>query len=146
MQKVIVDLWKNETLPVKDAVYFSSGESFSLKITSYPLPNIQRNGWFDLHYFYENNKEEVTDIDVFKVVELSNGNYCCVGEGSYGSEGFIAYLDSNKDLVWVIYSESSNPFINAIEDYSGNIVVESSAKIKLKININDPVSLELVNK
>lgn len=144
MQKLIVNLWENETLPVKDAVYFSNGEAFSLKITSYPLPNIQRNGWFDLHDFYEANKEEITEIDVFKVIQLSNGYYCCIGEGSYGSEGFIAYLDSNKSLVWVIYSESSNPFINVDEDDSGNIFVESSARVKLKININNPINLELI--
>ena len=29
--------------------------------------------------------------------------------GGYGSEGFIAYLDREEKLVWVIYSENSIP-------------------------------------
>lgn len=42
------------------------------------------------------NKDEVTDIDKFREIKLANNCYCCVGEGSYGSEGFVAYLDENK--------------------------------------------------
>ncbi|EAM8245442.1 hypothetical protein CLL99_003417, partial [Salmonella enterica subsp. enterica serovar Thompson] len=73
-----------------------------------------------------------------------NNCYCCVGEGSYGSEGFVAYLDENKNLVWVLYSEESNPFINVSEYIPDIIIVESSSNIRLKININNPMDLELV--
>ncbi|ANO87882.1 hypothetical protein KV337_004988 [Escherichia coli] len=141
--KNIIQLWEDGLLPIKDAIYFSNGESFLCKITSYPTPCIEKNGEFDFSAFYEKNKDEVTDIDKSREVKLANNCYCCIGEGSYGSEGFIAYLDENKNLVWVLYSEESNPFINITEYTSDIIIVESSSNIRLRININNPVDLEL---
>ncbi|EHB4884966.1 hypothetical protein JXF96_004076 [Salmonella enterica subsp. enterica serovar Heidelberg] len=142
--KNIIQLWEDNLLPIKDAIYFSNGRSFLCKIMDYPTLHIERNGEFDFSAFYEKNKDEVTDIDKFRVIKLANNCYCCVGEGSYGSEGFVAYLDENKNLVWVLYSEESNPFINVSEYIPDIIIVESSSNIRLKININNPMDLELV--
>lgn len=36
----------------------------------------------------------------------------CCGEGSYGSEGFFGQLDEQKNLVWVVYLENSNFFVD----------------------------------
>ncbi|EII6507552.1 hypothetical protein LHT27_004519 [Salmonella enterica subsp. enterica serovar Kentucky] len=142
--KNIIQLWEDNLLPIKDAIYFSNGRSFLCKIMDYPTLHIERNGEFDFSAFYEKNKDEVTDIDKFREIKLANNRYCCVGEGSYGSEGFVAYLDENKNLVWVLYSEESNPFINVSEYIPDIIIVESSSNIRLKININNPMDLELV--
>ncbi|ECX5102165.1 hypothetical protein F6H62_21880 [Salmonella enterica] len=142
--KNIIQLWEDNLLPIKDAIYFSNGRSFLCKIMDYPTLHIERNGEFDFSAFYEKNKDEVTDIDKFREIKLVNNCYCCVGEGSYGSEGFVAYLDENKNLVWVLYSEESNPFINVSEYIPDIIIVESSSNIRLKININNPMDLELV--
>jgi len=141
--KNIIQLWEDGLLPIKDAIYFSNGKSFLCKIVPYPTPCIEKNGDFDFSAFYEENKDEVTDIDKFREVKLANNCYCCIGEGSYGSEGFIAYLDGNKKLVWVLYSEESNPFINVSEYMADIVIVESSSNIRLRININNPVDLEL---
>ncbi len=142
--KNIIQLWEDNLLPIKDAIYFSNGRSFLCKIMDYPTLHIERNGEFDFSAFYEKNKDEVTDIDKFREIKLANNCYCCVGEVSYGSEGFVAYLDENKNLVWVLYSEESNPFINVSEYIPDIIIVESSSNIRLKININNPMDLELV--
>lgn len=144
MKNIVIELWKNETLPVKDAIYFSNGAAFLLEITSYPIPTLQKGNSFDLNELYKNNENEITHIDIFKEIKLSNGFFCCVGEASYGTEGFIACLDTNKNLIWVIYSETSNPFINIIEYRTGNILVESSANFKLRIDVIDPMNIELV--
>ncbi|GAA3589244.1 hypothetical protein GCM10023078_16130 [Gibbsiella greigii] len=144
MKNIIVNLWKNESLPIKDAIYFSDDSSFFCKITSYPVPHIEKGGEFDLLKFYEENADEVTNIDCLKEIRLSNNGYCCIGEGSYGSEGFIACLDKDKNLIWVIYSENSNPIINVFEDAEGVIIAESSAEFRLKINIDNPLGLELI--
>ncbi len=142
--KNIIQLWEDNLLPIKDAIYFSNGRSFLCKIMDYPTLHIERNGEFDFSAFYEKNKDEVPDIDKFREIKLANNCYFCVGEGSYGSEGFVAYLDENKNLVWVLYSEESNPFINVSEYIPDIIIVESSSNIRLKININNPMDLELV--
>ncbi len=144
MKSIISELWCQEYLPIKGAIYFSDGKAFSYKITSYPISDKKKGCFFDFTDFYNKNKEEVTSIDIVKSIKLSNGFYCCVGEGSYGSEGFIAYLDEGKELIWVLYSEASNPFFNVTECGRDTIFVESTANVKIKIDTNNPIDLELV--
>lgn len=131
-------------LPVKDAIYFSNGDSFHLRIQLYPTPVLHKGDSFSLISFYKENENEITNIDILKEVKLSNGFYCCVGDGSYGSEGFVACLDEKRNLLWVVYSEISNPFISAFENDFGYIIAKSSAEFKLKICIRDPRDMSLI--
>lgn len=144
MKSIISELWSQGLLPIKEAIYFSDGKAFSYKITSYPLPDIEKGESFDFVDFYNKNKDEVTCVDIMMNIRLSNGCYCCVGEGSYGSEGFIAYLDECNILIWVIYSEASNPFFNVVECGGNTVIVESTANVKIRINIYNPMNLELI--
>ncbi|BBE78320.1 MULTISPECIES: hypothetical protein [Enterobacteriaceae] len=144
MKNIISELWNQELLPIKDALYLSDGRAFSYKIASYPTPRVEKGESFDFVDFYNKNKDEVTSIDTIMNIKLSNGCYCCVGEGSYGSEGFIACLDKNKVLKWVIYSETSNPFFNIYEYEDDTILAESTANVKIKVNVNNPTNLDLM--
>jgi len=144
MKILIVDLWEKDMLPIKDAIYFSDGRSFSCKITSCPTQKIELGDEFDVNEFYKNNIDEVTNIDEIKEIKLSNSGYCSVGDGSYGSEGFIACLGKERNLIWVLYSEESNPFINVREDPVNTIIAESSSGFRLKINLNNPLELKII--
>jgi hypothetical protein len=144
MNSAIISLWEENLLPIKDGVYFSNGKSISKKIYSYPAPRIENGQEFDLNKFLQDNTDETTSIDGLKEISLKNKGYCLVGEGSHGSEGFIAHLDKNHELIWVIYSEESNPFINIMEEQENIVTVESSANFKIKIDVNDPVNLEII--
>ncbi len=144
MQSIISKLWKEELLPIKEAVFFFDGRAKSCKITSFPTPKIEVGADFDFIDFYRNNNEEVTSIDIIKEVKLLNECYCCVGEGSYGSEGFIAYLDNDKNPIWILYSENSNPFVSVFEHEENTILVESTAGLKIQIDLHNPVNLKLI--
>ncbi|MCK0552674.1 hypothetical protein KFO32_06245 [Pantoea ananatis] len=100
---------------------------------------------FNFIDFYRNNNEEVTSIDVIKEVKLLNECYCYVGEGSYDSEGFIAYLDKDKNPIWILYSENSNPFVSVFEHEENTILVESTAGLKIQIELHNPVNLKLID-
>ena len=78
MKTLIETLWGKEKLPVKDAIYFSNGTAFALTISSYPFPSVQKKGWFD---FYEEDEDETININISKTFNLSDGNYCYLGEG-----------------------------------------------------------------
>lgn len=140
--KSIVDLWDEHLLPIKDAVYFADGTAFSIDITSYPVPSFEKGNDFYFSDFFKNNSDEITDVDLFKKKSLSDKGWLCFGEGSYGSEGFIAYLNSDETLEWVLYSEDSNPFVE-MKEVEGFVYVKSSSNICLKIKINDPRQIEL---
>lgn len=144
MKSIITKLWEQELLPIKDAIYFSNGESCSCKIATYPSRSIEIGETFNLEDFHETHKQDVCHIDILKEIPLTNGGYSCVGEGSYGSEGFIAYLDKEKKLTWVIYSESSNPFIDITQVNDNTISARSSTDIKIIIDLENPQTLEFI--
>ncbi|MEE4486002.1 hypothetical protein V2T44_24020 [Serratia ficaria] len=144
MKRVIVELWKNGELPIKNALYFADGRAELIDIISYPNPKLLKLGSFDFHGFYERNKDEITTIDIIKKIQLSDGGYLCIGEGSYGSEGFIACLDRKEDLIWVVYSENSNPFVSATIFGDSTVVIESSAGFRLEIDTENPEGMVVI--
>ncbi|MCI0913458.1 hypothetical protein JNA92_14735 [Pseudomonas putida] len=144
MKNIIMKLWEQELLPIKDAIYFSSGEACSCKIATYPSPSIKIGEKFSLEDFHATHKCDVCHIDILKEIPLTNGGYCCVGEGSYGPEGFIAYLDKEKELIWVIYSESSNPFIDVTQVNDKTISTRSTTDIKITIDLENPQTLDFI--
>ncbi|OCG10929.1 hypothetical protein A9G09_11555 [Gilliamella sp. wkB292] len=140
----IVELWHKQQLPIKDGIYFASGQSIALDAVFFPQLSIHVGEKFDLNVILNNDADNLTDIDIFDKIILANGDQCIIGEGSYGSEGFIAYLSANQDLIWVIYFEKSNPFIKVLPLTNQSIMVESSANFQLIIELANPVNLKLI--
>ena len=139
----IMSLWEKGFLPIKNALYFSDDSAFSLLIDSYPNPLITKGDRFSFAEFDKTNDDEVTEVDVFREIKLSSGKYCCCGGGGYGSDGFIAGLNVDKTLMWVIFSDSSNPFIGIEEIGVDVVLVESSLGFNIKIDINNPYGMTL---
>lgn len=141
----INELWNKEKLPIKDGIYFANGESFSFLAKFYPDIVIKKGKSFSLVDFLNKNPDCITDIDIFEKIKISTGGTCLLGEGSHGSEGFIAYITSDEKLNWVIYFEESNPFINAVELPDTFLKVESSANYTIILDLKDPINIVSIN-
>ena len=137
----INELWNKEKLPIKDGIYFANGESFSFLAKFYPYVFIEKGESFSLVDFLNQNPDCITHIDIFKKIKLQMGGTCLLGEGSHGSEGFIAYITSDEKLNWVIYFEESNPFINAVELSNAFHIVESSANYRIILDLKNPINI-----
>ena len=137
----INELWDKEKLPTKDGIYFANGESFSFLAKFYPHVFIKKGGSFNLVDFLNKNPDCITTIDIFQKIKIQMGGTCLLGEGSHGSEGFIAYISSDEKLNWVIYFEESNPFINAIELPDKFLEVESSANYRIILDLKNPINI-----
>ena len=142
----INELWNKEKLPIKDGIYFANGESFSFLTKFYPDIVIKKGKSFSLVDFLNKNPDCITDIDIFEKIKIQTGGTCLLGEGSHGSEGFIAYITSDEKLNWVIYIEESNPFINAVELPDTFLKVESSANYTIILDLKDPINIVSINK
>ena len=94
----IVELWNEEELPTKDGIYFANGDSISLSIQFYPQLSIKKGREFDLISFLNDRPDYLTRIDVTKRIEMSSKDQCLIGEGSYGSEGFIANVTADDEM------------------------------------------------
>lgn len=142
----IVKLWNEHSLPIKDGIYWADGGSIAMDIIAYPFPSVEKKETFSLDAFLQEHHDEITSIDIFKKIPLPTENkYVWIGEGSYGSEGFIALIDENDCLIWVMYAEESNPFVSIEECASGSILAISSLGLKLIIDIDNPQNVKLAN-
>lgn len=140
----ILTLWTNGQLPIKDAIYFSDGTVFNLSIISYPSPKIIRHSPFILH-INNINMEYITSIGETFRLNLFEKGVLVLGEGSYGSEGFFAHLNSKDDLLWVLYSEKCNPFISAVDSGTGRVIIESSAEYLVSIDVEKPQDILVID-
>jgi len=139
----IQKLWKKEQIPIKDGIYFNSGKAFELYFTSYPSPILKVKEPFDLEEFLEKNQEELSYVDITCKLKLPNNHTLVSGEGSYGSEGFIGYLDKNKEPIWLIYSESFNPIIS-LTKLDSKIKADSSLLgISFILDIDNPLDIKI---
>jgi hypothetical protein len=78
--------------------------------------------------------ERRTVIDMTVVKALPDGSgYLCAGEGSYGSEGFFGRLGQDRNLVWVVYLEESNPFVDAVVDDGRRAKFTSSSGVSIAV-------------
>lgn len=94
---------------------------------------------FDLAEFLSRRPDEITSLMETNRLCLPDGGALCGGEGSYGSEGFAARVDSNDDIRWLIYFEQSNPVTRLDFDRETNVACFStSSHITLRLNIDSP--------
>jgi hypothetical protein len=134
----ITSLWAQENLPIRDGLYTASGEAYSVRIDPARPGGIEIGDTFDVDALLKSDPDYLTAIDITGTTELPNGTGWLVrGEGSYGSEGFFGRLDKDKNLVWVIYIEESNPFVTMTA--SGNTATfSSSSDISISVDIDRP--------
>jgi hypothetical protein len=109
----IVDLWRAGKLPIRAGLYRADGAAIVARYDPNSPGGLSLLDQFSLEAVMRADPDYVTHIDITVKHELACGGGCLVaGEGSYGSEGFFARIDAANMLIWVVYLEDSNPFVN----------------------------------
>ncbi|MFI0423995.1 hypothetical protein [Spongiactinospora sp. 9N601] len=120
-------MWAEGKLPIHDGLYRADGSSWTIGIDVSARPSIDLLGPFDLESFLDADPDYMAAIDITIEKEIPGGSgFMCAGEGSHGSEGFFARLDRRRRLIWVVYLEFSNPFIEMVIDERVALVPSSS--------------------
>ncbi|MDR1390647.1 MAG: hypothetical protein LBJ31_11820, partial [Treponema sp.] len=74
--------------------------------------NINENGIILNESVFDKNisllEEDCSCVDVHKEIEYNN-YVIHYGEGSYGGDGFIAIMDKNNKIKWIMFHENINP-------------------------------------
>jgi hypothetical protein len=140
----IQTLWKQHVWPIKSGIAFADDrtipigvampwESDDSKIHIETCPAIQMA---DLPQF---QRKEFTQL--ISVRELANpalGLTAVAGEGSHGSEGFVALTESKTGkLVWLAYCDCCNPFKEALI-IDGFVVALSNLGHRWHFPLNEP--------
>lgn len=92
---------------------------------------------FDLDEVLEGDPSWVSSVDGLASVDLGEKGLLWGGEGSHGSEGFIARLTVDRAPIWAMFFTESNPFDRI--RLSGNVATFSSTSgLEIELDIDDP--------
>jgi hypothetical protein len=134
----IVVLWRGGRLPIEDGLYLASGASYSVELDSGAPGGIRIGDEFDLAELLAEDPDWLTTIDVIGEAGLpGHAGRLCRGEGSHGSEGFVARLGQDRELVWVLYFQESNPFAE-IAVSGSRATFTSTSGIAVTVDLDHP--------
>jgi hypothetical protein len=142
MKNMLNELWEREELPCIDAIFFPNGKVFRVHI-NVPQLTINIKDEFNLNEFILQDTEYVSSIGLTCEILMTDGFKCYAGEGSFGSDGFIACLNNKSDIAWIFFSEWSNPFEELEEISPRKIRATSTANFFLLIDIENPLNMEI---
>ncbi|MEC4020002.1 hypothetical protein [Streptomyces sp. H27-D2] len=130
-------LWEDFQLPIRDALHFVDGHSYDVALDPDAPSGFRALPPFGLDGVLENDPSWVSSVDGLAAVDLEREGLLWGGEGSYGSEGFVARLTVDRALVWAIFFMESNPFDRI--QLSNNVATFSSTSgVKITVDIDDP--------
>lgn len=130
-------LWEDYELPVLDALHFADGRSYEVALTPGAPAGLTVLAPFDLDARPAEDPCWVSAVDGRASVDLGDRGLLWSGEGSYGSEGFLARLTADRELIWAVFLAESDPFTRI--RVSGNVAAfGSTAEFELAVDIDDP--------
>ncbi|MFF1480334.1 hypothetical protein ACFVYD_22725 [Streptomyces sp. NPDC058301] len=130
-------LWEDFELPIKDAFHCADGHSYEVTLDPGVPTGFTVLAPFDLDEMLEDDPSWVSSVDGLAAVDLGDKGLLWGGEGSYGSEGFVARLTADRALIWAMFFTESNPFDRI--RLSGNVATFSSTSgVEIAFDIDDP--------
>ncbi|MFJ9577580.1 hypothetical protein ACIRQF_14500 [Streptomyces sp. NPDC101191] len=130
-------LWEEFELPIKDALHYADGRSYDVALDSAAPSGFSVLSPFELDEMLDDDPSWVSAVDGLAAADLGEKGLLWGGEGSYGSEGFIARLTADRALVWAMFFTESNPFDRI--QLSGNVATLSSTSgFEITVDIDDP--------
>ncbi|KOY53814.1 hypothetical protein [Streptomyces sp. XY332] len=135
----IQQLWEDFELPIKDALHYADGHSYEVALVPDTPTGFAVLAPFGLDEVLESDLSWVSSVDGLAAVDLGEKGLLWGGEGTYGSEGFIARLTANRALMWAIFFAESNPFDRI--RLSGTVATfTSTSGLEVSVDIDDPRS------
>ncbi|MGW7453381.1 hypothetical protein [Streptomyces sp. NPDC054787] len=130
-------LWVDFQLPIRDALHWADGRSCDVELDSDAPSGLRVLAPFDLDEMLERDPSWVSSVDGLVAADLGSKGLLWGGEGSYGSEGFVARLTVDRALTWAIFFTESNPFDRI--QLSGNVATfGSTSGFEITVDIDDP--------
>jgi hypothetical protein len=123
-------LWRKEQVPIEDGLFLADGAAYEVDVVN---GRLRIGAPFDLDSLLAADPTWVASIIVTREVPIPDG-LLCAGEGSYGSEGFFARLDTNRNLVWVVHFQESNPFTE-ISVHGNEATFTSTSGVSAIVNL-----------
>ncbi|MBG2877593.1 hypothetical protein I4902_18350 [Proteus alimentorum] len=93
----------------------------------------------------QSNDDLWSEIQINNKILIDDKYILLCGEGEMGSDGFIVKTDINNNILWFLYSTTSNPFIN-IEQKESMVYFRSTSNFDIALDlINSNIFIENEN-
>lgn len=95
-----------------------------------------------LNNLLQSNGELWSEIQINNKILIDDKYTLLCGEGEMGSDGFIIKTDINNNILWFLYSTTSNPFIN-MEQKESLVYFRSTSNFYIVLDlINNNIFIE----
>lgn len=135
----IQENWENKKLHYDSGILFADSEFYP-----YDIINLKLNEQLIDKNIPRNCIDSYEWADIFiqdKLVLFDNSGQVFVGSGGLGSDGFIVFATNDNKLVWSIFSESTNGFIE-VKQKGDILLVESGSGYNYSIPIENPLLIK----
>ena len=145
--KTIQQMWEDKSWPIRNGIYFADDTVAVLKIlmpweNSEEAVSVSVAGSATLEQAEELRENKETHLA--QLCEQANVGLdlrVVGGEGSHGSEGFIAVIElSTRHLVWLAYFDCSNPF-EKVSLENGIVTAISNLRHAWHLPLTEPATL-----
>lgn len=151
LTNILKNKWINNQLIGLDLIYATSRLIRFIDIDF--IENSQLIHSYQKEYFLSYNGETTvdnllqSDDELWSEIQINNkilidDKYTLLcGEGEMGSDGFIVKTDINNNILWFLYSTTSNPFIS-IERKENIVYFQSTLNFYIALDLsNDDISI-----
>ena len=132
--------------PIVQCIIFPNGDLFRFERTIGLMENQEHIKFLEKStidcYFEQNGSEKVSSC--FSTTSAENSEYIAyAGEGSFGGDGIIYVIKkADSQLLWFLFSDSSNPF-STVEIQENIIIAISTFSKRWTIPIRSPEKLRI---
>lgn len=144
MNDILQEYWSFLKLVGIDSMVFANGDIKLIDISFQENKQIINTFGKEYHFHVirETNLNEIVekyDDDIWSncqindQITIDNESVFVCGEGEMGNEGFIVKLDKEGNMVWSLYSTTSNPFLR-FSISNGQLQVISTANFAVVID------------
>ncbi|TLF81173.1 hypothetical protein [Nocardia cyriacigeorgica] len=140
MTNAVQRLWRQREVPIAEGVYTAEGRAWKVWLDPAADCGFTVGEPIDVDALLADSPGNTTSTDAtFQTVEIPGEGYLCCGEGDLGAEGYVAKVDREGDLVWVVHFDDSNPFI-ALELDGDRAHCLSSSGVRITVGVQGPWS------
>ena len=135
---IIQENWKEKKIHYQSGFLFKNG-----KFLPFDIIDLKLNEQFIPKKEIMLSPYSVQWAEVFiqeSLLLFDNKGKIFIGSGGLGADGFIALVSNEGKLVWSIFSESTNGFIEVVEK-ENLLFVESGSGYNYSIPIDNPLNI-----
>lgn len=133
--------WRDERVPLVNAIAFADGGMILLDVENYSNgpTTVRALGRTTLASFLSFNPEWWAEVTPMSELRTPSGDVVMVGEGPQGGDGFIALCKPNGDLQFCAFFTRSNPFVGVSLSADATAAVAMSNRgEQWSVNLSQP--------